>query len=88
MSGLFNSVQTPVILHEKYQFNSDPNKKMPFKSTLTVEKVDKMPEVALDGTVTVAFLNQFYKITSNAGNPSQKQSVFETSSESFSQRLL
>lgn len=40
-------------------------------------------KVVLDGTVTIPFLNQLYKIPANIGDATQQQMVFETNEEMY-----
>ena len=78
ISAVFNTVQTPIALNEKYHLK----KNVPFKSTFIVKGENKA--VMYDGTVTVPFLNQIYNINSNLGSNKLNQSVFETGIEYFS----
>eukprot|EP01038_Epipyxis_sp_PR26KG_P004236 gene4236-6013_t len=91
LSTIFNTVQAPPKINKKYHTRGSKVENT-FKSTLTVKMVDAPKDRKLqsveDGTVTVPWLNNFYKITSNIGDSSFTQSVFETSSESFSQSDL
>jgi hypothetical protein len=80
---VFNTIQTPPKLSKKFRMRDD----LPFKSALRVNSKSKDEmhlEGSYDGTVTVAFLNQLYKINSNYGSASVSQSVFETNEMSFS----
>jgi len=90
LMAVFNTVQNPVVLnpraYEKGQHKSS------FRTDMKIHKVrddgslDHLSnkQVQANGRVTVAFLNEYYQITTNTGNASQSQAVFETNSESFS----
>ena len=78
--AVFKTVQTPPAFKPKYykkkEVKQDGAPSKSFRSNLKV--------TAEQGTVNVAFLNEFYDIGSNSGSSSISQSVFETSSEYFS----
>jgi hypothetical protein len=86
LSAVFNTVQTPPVFKPKYQMRDVAK----FRTDLTVEKVDTATAAtadaasATDGKVTVAFLNEFYQISTNNGSAQMQQSVFETAEESYS----
>lgn len=102
LSAVFNTVQVPPVFKEKYHKRENPRFRTdltissakdtisaaPAKSKITKEDVHPNGATATDGTVTVAFLNKFYQITSNTGSAEMQQSVFETAGESFSPRDL
>jgi hypothetical protein len=85
LSAVFNTVQTPPVFKPKYRMRDVAQ----FRTDLKIEKVDPAEATAnaagaTDGKVTVAFLNSFYKISSNNGSAQMQQSVFETAEESYS----
>eukprot|EP01035_Chromulina_nebulosa_P018785 gene18785-24552_t len=75
---VFNTVQTPPLFHRKYQRKADSSV---YKTNLRYSS-DGLS--VYSDAVTVSFLNDYYDITSNEGNKSLSQSVFETSGESYS----
>jgi hypothetical protein len=83
---VFNTVQVPPVFRPKYQRLTNNNEEPRFKTSFSVKpsKNLRTESDALDGTVTVSFLNDFYDITTNEGDASMSQSVFETIEESFS----
>jgi len=90
LSTVFNTVQNPIILnprtYEKGQHKSSFRTDMKIqkvKADGTLEHVSNK-QVQDNGKVTVAFLNDYYQITTNTGIASQSQAVFETNGQSFS----
>jgi subtilase family serine protease len=85
LAAVFNTVQAPPILRtvrHKKKSVSDPAKRGPgfeFGSLRSAAKT-----TAATGAVTVGFLNELYKISSNHGSSKLQQAVFETSDEHFS----
>ena len=71
-----------------------------FKTVMSIDETLPSPSASLSppslpgsggggsGSVTVSFLDSYYKINSNLGSKKQNQSVFETSNEYFSQNDL
>lgn len=93
VDAVFNTVQAPPVINKKYhRLDADAPTKSVFRPNLRYvrEALDvASKEAGASGTVTtVAYLNAFYGITSNIGQSSLNQSVFETASEYFSQADL
>jgi hypothetical protein len=89
--AVFNTVQVPPVFKPKYQRLTNSNAEPSFKTSFTVTPSKhgknlraKKSSTTADGYVTVQFLNDYYDITSNEGNATMSQSVFETNDESFS----
>eukprot|EP01035_Chromulina_nebulosa_P040662 gene40662-54983_t len=93
LSAIFNTVQVPPKLQDKYQQLDDETLGTELlsvhkrKGKLSQRSHIKSTEPDVN-SVTVPFLNRLYKIPSNIGNPSIKQSVIETSQEYFSPQDL
>jgi hypothetical protein len=81
VSALFNTVQVPPPFRESYLRKNAEDSKY-FREDLMFSSVE--PMASSSSTVTVAKLNSFYRIGSNIGSSGLKQSVFETSGQSFS----
>jgi len=84
---VFNTVQNPPVLNPR-AYERAPYKSS-FRSDISVQKVPgaehrPVKEVQANGKVTVQFLNDFYRITTNTGSATQSQAVFQTNEESFS----
>lgn len=94
LSAIFNTVQVPPKLQDKYQQLDDEF--LGTKFEVSEQKNGKVSQrrshiqstVPETNSVTVPFLNRLYKIPSNIGNPSITQSVIETSHEYFSPQDL
>ena len=87
LSTVFNTVQVPPVFRAKYRQALKGEETPRFKTEYAISKSlrGKMAgATAVDGTVTVAFLNEFYDIVTNMGSAAQSQSVFETVEESYS----
>lgn len=77
--AIFNTIQIPPQMHPKYYRSNKSNPSTSFKSKL------RLDSLSVSGSaVTVSFLNSLYKISTNEGNSSQSQSVFETSGQNYS----
>jgi subtilase family serine protease len=88
--AVFNTVQVPPVFKPKYQKLSG-NAEPKFKTSFTVKPSKhgknlrgKKSATDTNPSVTVQFLNEYYNITSNEGDATMSQSVFETAEESFS----
>lgn len=87
LTTVFNTVQNPPVLNPRaYERGLH---KSSFRTDISVRKVPgaehrPMKQVQANGKVTVQFLNDFYRITTNTGSSNQSQAVFQTNSESFS----
>jgi hypothetical protein len=95
--AIFNTVQTPPAYKKKYHVRKSEKYGTPFRTDLKItvpenanlRGADENSESSnYDGLVTVSFLNSYYEIPSNIGSSSISQSVFETSTEYFSQSDL
>eukprot|EP01031_Cornospumella_fuschlensis_P045754 gene45754-56003_t len=94
VQAIFNVVDAPPVMHP----NIEPHRYEEYKSILTIEPrslrgSSKKPErhspvstasSSYNGYVTVSFLNDQYEITTNMGDSSLNQSVFQTNNEYFS----
>ncbi len=86
LHAVFNTVQVPPVFKPHYA-KALQGQQPGFKTELNVRPANhqgKKLSYELDGYVTVGFLNDFYQISTNAGDPAMSQSVFETAEESFS----
>lgn len=93
---VFHTVQTPPELRKRHhtadEIALEKRKVKPeysaFRSDLGIfrDSIDGKLRSYLtyNGLVTVDFLNQYYHITTNTGNATQQQAVFETADEHFS----
>lgn len=82
IAAVFNTVQVPPEFKPKYRKKIGQGGDH-FKTNLRVQPADTLADEP-PGVVTIPFLNQLYKITSNTGNAQHQQSVFETAGEDFS----
>jgi hypothetical protein len=89
--AVFNTVQVPPVFKPKYQRLTNSDAEPSFKTSFTVKPSKdyktlrgKKSATAVDGYVTVQFLNEFYDITSNEGDATMSQSVFATDGRGFS----
>lgn len=82
ITSIFNTVQVPPQFRRKFY------RKPKSQAESHVNNVNPLSLRISSNAVTVSFLNKLYDITSNVGNSSLSQSVFETNSESFSQNDL
>jgi hypothetical protein len=97
--AIFNTVQTPPAYKKKYHVRKSEKYGTPFRTDIMINvednnlrgsffSEDRMETESYNGKVTVSFLNSYYHITFNNGSSSISQSVFETSTEYFSQSDL
>jgi len=85
LHAVFNTVQVPPVFKPHYA-KAVQGQQPGFKTELNVRPANhqgKKLSYELDGYVTVGFLNDFYQISTNAGDPTMSQSVFETADESY-----
>jgi hypothetical protein len=86
VTTIFNTIQVPPVLHPRFYRAS--SKRRTSGSTAALFSQHQLryaaPLATPDGSVTIHFLNDLYGISSNSGDPSQQQSVFETSQQYFS----
>lgn len=82
LAAVFNTVQVPPVFKPKYR-KKDTEHPTNIKANLRTKQHEKILTSA-PGVVTVPFLNELYKISSNTGDATQQQSVFETAGEDFS----
>jgi len=77
--SLFNTVQVPPPLRQRYHVHPDPEETSSNSSSVS-------PVSAANSLlpVTVSFLNSLYKVPSNQGSGALSQSVFATNTEYFS----
>jgi subtilase family serine protease len=98
---IFNTVQAPPQYHHKFQrrilppaskADSGIAEELAYKTHLRFREPENHSGNSLSSqsidSVTVSFLNNYYKVDSNLASPALNQSVFETSSEQFSQSDL
>ena len=86
LHAVFNTVQVPPVFKPHYA-KALQGQQPRFKTELNVRQANhqgKKLSYEVDGYVTVGFLNDFYQISTNAGDPTMSQSVFETNEESYS----
>lgn len=87
LTTVFNTVQNPPVLNQR-TYQRAPHKSS-FRTDITVSKIPgakhhPVIEAQANGKVTVQFLNDYYRITTNTGSATQTQAVFQTNEESFS----
>jgi tripeptidyl-peptidase-1 len=86
ITAILHTVQSPIAYHKSFHMKEeDPEHGFPLQTRL---RVDPMAWSTTTQLVTVPYLNKYYKIESNLGDPSLNQSVFQTSTEYFSQEDL
>ena len=92
LSAIFNTVQVPPKLQDKYQQLDDEftgTENLSVKEKRKISKRSKIQSTVPEAnSVTVPFLNSLYNIPSNIGSSAIKQSVIETSQEYFSPQDL
>ena len=84
IASIFNTIQIPPVIHTKYHHHiptgdSPTPPKSSFKDQFMLDSLD-----VSGNAVTVSFLTSLYKISTNEGNSSQSQSVFETQGQNYS----
>jgi len=95
LAAVFNTIQTPPVLHPgvyrkdkvKSSFRAELKvNRMPFMEHITFDEDKSSSNMKLqaNGEVTVAFLNEFYHITTNTGSADHSQSVFQTNQMYYS----
>jgi hypothetical protein len=97
IDGIFNTVQVPPQYNAKLLSpDSIEKKNKKIKSSLSVSPKRNRKlrnrfnnqQLALDGTVTLSFINSHYEITNNTGSSNVTQVLFQTSYAAFSQNDL
>ena len=93
LSAVFNTVQTPPILNKRYyktlnsntEHGNNNNIDKDIKTHLRNSNNEiKTISTLASNIITIDILNNIYKITTNIGNTTQSQSVFETNTERYS----
>ncbi len=87
VQAIFHTVQPPIAYHKNFHMKEeDPhNKGTPIRTLL---RIDPQSVTSTAPVTTIPYLNKFYKIESNLASASMNQSVFQTSTEYFSQSDL
>jgi tripeptidyl-peptidase-1 len=88
IDAVFNTVQAPPVIPKKYHCKEGEPVRQDFRPNLRrVEEALARAEAKAGANLvtTVSYLNEYYGISSNTGNSSLGQSVFETASEYYSQ---
>lgn len=92
LKAVFNTAQAPPAYRKKYH-RLQGNEEMPFKTSIHLRRratdgKNQRFSLQSSGRVTVAFLDSYYRISSNLANPILNQSVFETNDEYMSSNDL